>query len=224
MKHRSEIDNSLSLIHTSTSAFVKLMIYLKLSTSQCSIFYIFCALLKFYGCLIITIKDPFIGGKLRKITLFDLYTQNITFKVYNIISAILFTIEIIFVLCIIQFYIGLRRKKRINKFISTILKSIFYFNILMSQHIIEHFGLIILFWIHPEQGAAQPPPGMDKGSHEGGMDMPDMGPPEKQPMYFFNGKVFDFDRSNKGMYYTYIAVNMLMCLFVLVVYFFRILL
>lgn len=75
MTHRSEIDNSLSLIHTSTSAFVKLMIYLKLSTSQCSIFYIFCALLKFYGCLIITIKDPFIGGKLRKITLFDLYTH-----------------------------------------------------------------------------------------------------------------------------------------------------
>ena len=33
MKHRSEIDNSLSLIHTSTSAFVKLMIYLKLSTN-----------------------------------------------------------------------------------------------------------------------------------------------------------------------------------------------
>ena len=220
MKHRSEIDNSLSLIHTSTSAFVKLMIYLKISTSQCSIFLIFCALLKFYGCLIITIKDPFIGGKLRKITLFDFYTQNITFKVYNIISAILFSIEIIFVLCIIQFYICLRRKKRINKCIGAIFKSIFYFNVLMSQHIIEHFGLIILFWLHPEQGAAELPPAMDKGPNEGGMDMPDMGPPEDQPMYFYNGKVFDFDRSNKGMFYAYITVNMLMCLFVLVVYFF----
>lgn len=154
--------NLISLIHSSSPPLVKFLTILKASSSKSQILFGFSIFFKLYGFLILssnccyksTLNSSLIKftSLLRKLTLFDLYTRNINFVGYIIISVGLIIIQISIVFYLLLFFRKMEKKKKLGEIVKIpqFPKIIYYFHILFSQHILEHFILIILIWTNPK--------------------------------------------------------------------------
>lgn len=141
-------------IHNKTPSIAKLILLFKYSTSKSPLLIYLTVLIKLFGLVIFSsnfvIKaSPENSNQLkgtnvfRLFTLFGLVLDQVSYPVYYAICFLIFIIELSFAGYLIHLALKIKRKQYKNLSVNKFGKLCFYFNILLSQHLIEWQTFII---------------------------------------------------------------------------------
>lgn len=151
-------ESFLNQIHNKTPALVTLLLVFKYSTSKSPFLMYLAVFMKLFGLVIVTsnfvISDQAIQKKyhlrgtflLRNVTLFQILLKDIPLYLYQIICVLIYFVEIGFFVYIGMMLYRIKQRKYDNLKINCFGKFCFYFNMLLSQHVLELLSFFFFYF------------------------------------------------------------------------------